>query len=483
VCCHYCRISQNRKRKKHVPYLNCRFCSNVFCYNCVVNHLGLNFEETKNDPNFKCLPCKEQCCCCKSECTLDHRHCFTSIRTKKRYAKARELKMKQLQLRRRQHLTDDSDYVDDNEFLDECSLDVTSPSPSHPAPTTPVNQRQSITEVSPLSISSEGNFRFPQINSISLVGFGPGYISNSNLHTNRNPLWNQPPVNNLPGVLIDLQSLAARSPSPIQNYSTSLATQSFAPYKRRPSPENPCISEEPFLKKAKTLYQSTDSPNLTVKQNPENEKEDTQLKSSTVAVESCSLSGQTSAFVPRSTFVKRPFVPIVYHNEKLTNSQSNSSPNALNPSDKFIPRGSVLAPEKNDTLQRPMSNPVLPPLSQALASSSSPLYSPSSLFEIHHNSHQNAPTTNSISSHSLNALPPLAAANSSALRDNSNGLPPPSSLLLPPPSISLIPWQNSLKTNSPWVSLSRENSGALQIPAPLRLQSDHIVMKTMVSAN
>jgi hypothetical protein len=66
----------------------------VFCYNCVVNHLHLNFEETLNDPTFKCLPCHEKCCCCKTECTINHRHCFTYIRTKKRYEKARQWKEK-----------------------------------------------------------------------------------------------------------------------------------------------------------------------------------------------------------------------------------------------------------------------------------------------------------------------------------------------------------------------------------------------------
>jgi len=59
-----------------------------------VNHLHLNFEETLNDPTFKCLPCHEKCCCCKTECTINHRHCFTYIRTKKRYEKARQWKEK-----------------------------------------------------------------------------------------------------------------------------------------------------------------------------------------------------------------------------------------------------------------------------------------------------------------------------------------------------------------------------------------------------
>mmetsp|Transcript_24212 Transcript_24212/g.26887 ORF Transcript_24212/g.26887 Transcript_24212/m.26887 type:complete len:474 (+) Transcript_24212:124-1545(+) len=94
-CCHHCRISRNRKRKKYVPYLGCSYCPNVYCYSCVVNHLHLNFEETLADPNWRCPPCREQCCCCRTECGLNHRHCFTYTRTKKRYEKARQWKMHQ----------------------------------------------------------------------------------------------------------------------------------------------------------------------------------------------------------------------------------------------------------------------------------------------------------------------------------------------------------------------------------------------------
>lgn len=61
----------------------------------VVNHLNLNFEQTKADATWKCRGCFDSCCCCHSECKIKHRHCFTYNRTKKRYEKARKWKMQQ----------------------------------------------------------------------------------------------------------------------------------------------------------------------------------------------------------------------------------------------------------------------------------------------------------------------------------------------------------------------------------------------------
>lgn len=51
----------------------------------MINHLKLDFETIVSDPQWKCKPCYDECCCCKEECTENHRHCFTYIRTLKRY--------------------------------------------------------------------------------------------------------------------------------------------------------------------------------------------------------------------------------------------------------------------------------------------------------------------------------------------------------------------------------------------------------------
>lgn len=105
---------RNRKRIKVVPYVSCNFCQNgkdlisfinlifhlflVFCANCVENHLHLNFEQLVADVTWKCRPCLNTCCCCKTECIIQHKHCFTYTRTLKRYNDAKAWKMNKVQM-------------------------------------------------------------------------------------------------------------------------------------------------------------------------------------------------------------------------------------------------------------------------------------------------------------------------------------------------------------------------------------------------
>jgi len=85
--CHYCRISNARKRAKNIKYINCLTCKFSYCTYCIKKHELENFEKDNI-----CLRCQDKCCCQAKVCKKKHKHCFTYKRTQKRHAEQLDLK-------------------------------------------------------------------------------------------------------------------------------------------------------------------------------------------------------------------------------------------------------------------------------------------------------------------------------------------------------------------------------------------------------
>lgn len=92
LCCHHCRISQNRPKKKRVKYIPCSHCVKiVYCANCIHTKLDLTDAEIKKivkEGSLLCQPCQDNCCCSFKECKKNHKHCFTYKRTLKRHVES-----------------------------------------------------------------------------------------------------------------------------------------------------------------------------------------------------------------------------------------------------------------------------------------------------------------------------------------------------------------------------------------------------------
>ena len=79
VSCHFCRTNTSAHKKTKIigkNYCNNNNCRNVFCDRCV------KYRKAAIDP---CLVCQNNCCCSYDYCTIDHKHCHTYDRTKKRH--------------------------------------------------------------------------------------------------------------------------------------------------------------------------------------------------------------------------------------------------------------------------------------------------------------------------------------------------------------------------------------------------------------
>lgn len=139
---------------------------------------------------------------------------------------------------------------------------------------------------------------------------------------------------------------------------------------------------------------------------------------------------------------------------------------------------------------------LLPPLSQALSSTPSPQTLPPSpspnAFKVYQDPLRSDTTPSPASSLTLPVLPPLTTTtapppqmSSSPSYDPTIFVMPPtgSQFLYPVASQPLSPLQTNTKLTNQRVIYTRDTPGALQIPSSLRLPPDHIVMKTMVSAN
>lgn len=84
VCCHLCRISENRVHKKPKIYTRCGNCPKSYCSRCISQK---GFDE-KQIAKGKCPVCIEDCCCNFVVCNQDHGpkdHCFTYKRTVQRH--------------------------------------------------------------------------------------------------------------------------------------------------------------------------------------------------------------------------------------------------------------------------------------------------------------------------------------------------------------------------------------------------------------
>ena len=79
VCCHFCRTNTSVKKIKKTigkNYCNNKYCRNVFCDRC------LSYRNATINP---CLVCQNNCCCSYDYCNIDHKHCHTYERTRKRH--------------------------------------------------------------------------------------------------------------------------------------------------------------------------------------------------------------------------------------------------------------------------------------------------------------------------------------------------------------------------------------------------------------
>jgi hypothetical protein len=104
LCCHYCRISANRKLKiKKRNYINCSSCNKRYCDYCFINRNRLNIRiESINLLAWKCACCTQNCCCSYDICKIKHTHCFTYKRTKDRHSKCSPLwKLKKKKCRKK----------------------------------------------------------------------------------------------------------------------------------------------------------------------------------------------------------------------------------------------------------------------------------------------------------------------------------------------------------------------------------------------
>eukprot|EP01128_Nolandella_sp_AFSM9_P010509 TRINITY_DN727_c0_g2_i1.p1 TRINITY_DN727_c0_g2~~TRINITY_DN727_c0_g2_i1.p1 ORF type:complete len:244 (-),score=41.29 TRINITY_DN727_c0_g2_i1:52-726(-) len=127
ACCHYCRISKFRKRKKSMEYLSCRSCTNSYCQSCVESYLNLDFAATDSDPTWQCRCCLNECCCNSQVCHHDHHHCFTYRRTKKRHLEMATQPRKQIKRKRRRITTfgafDDGESVTESRDSNEVEME------------------------------------------------------------------------------------------------------------------------------------------------------------------------------------------------------------------------------------------------------------------------------------------------------------------------------------------------------------------------
>ena len=89
VCCHYCRVSENRFAKKTIAYLPCLSCSKVYCERCITKKMDLTYKQIiaiEKAGSIQCDCCQKKCCCRFKLCTREHEHCFTYRRTLQRHS-------------------------------------------------------------------------------------------------------------------------------------------------------------------------------------------------------------------------------------------------------------------------------------------------------------------------------------------------------------------------------------------------------------
>lgn len=85
--CHFCRISENRKRAVKNKYYPCPLCNKTYCKSCTL-------ENPKIMPDiYGCMFCQGLCCCLK-KCKQDHKCCYNSKRSHRRRDKKEDLPLK-----------------------------------------------------------------------------------------------------------------------------------------------------------------------------------------------------------------------------------------------------------------------------------------------------------------------------------------------------------------------------------------------------